>query len=74
MKYGFIEAHRDEFSLRRMCRVLDVHFSGFYEGVKRPLSNRALADQHQTALLKEAWEESGKIYGWPLSEFLGLLV
>ena len=30
MRYAFIEAHRAEFSVRSLCRVLMVHFSGFY--------------------------------------------
>ena len=30
MKYAFIRAHREEFGIRAMCRVLRVHFSGFY--------------------------------------------
>ena len=30
MKYAFIRAHQTEFGVRAMCRVLRVHFSGFY--------------------------------------------
>lgn len=30
MKYAFIRAHREEFDVRATCRVLRVHFSGFY--------------------------------------------
>ena len=29
MKYAFIGAHREEFGIRAMCRVLRVHFNGF---------------------------------------------
>jgi putative transposase len=46
-----------------MCRCLRLHQSGFYAWVKNPLSHRALEDERQTKLLKEAWEESGNIYG-----------
>jgi len=31
---------------------------------KNPLSNRAKEDIRQTELLKQAWEESGKVYGY----------
>jgi transposase len=30
LKYDFIQSHRREFRVRTMCRVLDVHPSGFY--------------------------------------------
>jgi putative transposase len=47
-----------------MCRVLAVHFSGFYAWVKEPLSQRALEDARQTDLIKQAWADSGKVYGY----------
>lgn len=64
MKYAFIEAHRAEFSVRSMCRVLAVHFSGFYAWLKEPLSQRALEDVRQTDLIQQAWADSGKVYGY----------
>ena len=64
MKYAFIEAHRAEFSVRSMCRVLAVHFSGFYAWLKEPLSQRALEDARQTDLIHQAWTDSGKVYGY----------
>ncbi|WP_407681507.1 IS3 family transposase [Profundibacter amoris] len=64
MKYAFIEGHRPLFSIRAMCRCLRVHPSGFYAWLKSPLSKRAIEDQRQTKLIKEAWDESGKIYGY----------
>jgi putative transposase len=59
VKYAFIEAHRAEFSVRSMCRVLCVHFSGFYAWVKEPLSVRAREDARQTELIQQAWADSG---------------
>ena len=49
-----------------MCRVLRVHFSGFYAWLKEPLSHRAQEDGRQTELIRRAWIESGKVYGYPL--------
>jgi len=54
VKYAFIEAHRAEFAIRAMCRMLMVHFSGFYAWLKNPFSKRAIEDQRQTKLIKEA--------------------
>ena len=44
MKYAFVRAHQAEFGVRAMCRVLRVHFSGFYAWLKEPLSLRARDD------------------------------
>ena len=64
MKYAFIKEHRPVFSIRAMCRVLRVHPSGFYAWLKAPFSKRAVEDQRQTELIKEAWKESGRVYGY----------
>lgn len=64
MKYAFIEVHRPQFTVRTMCRMLHVHPSGFYAWLKKPFSKRAREDQRQTELLKEAWQDSGKVYGY----------
>ena len=64
MKYAFIRAHREEFGIRAMCRVLRVHFSGFYAWLKEPLSHRAQEDARQTELIWQAWADSGKVYGY----------
>jgi len=64
MKYAFIRAHREEFGIRAMCRVLCVHFSGFYAWLQEPLSQRAQEDVRQTELIRQAWFDSGKVYGY----------
>ena len=64
MKYGFIRSHRSRFRIRTMCRVLDVHPSGFYAWLKAPLSPRAREDRRQTGLIKQSWLESGCVYGY----------
>jgi len=64
MKYAFIKAHRVRFNVRAMCRMLCVHPSGFYAWMKQPLSHRANEDIRQTMLIKDAWYDSGKVYGY----------
>ena len=66
MRYAFIAENRLIFAVRAMCRMLLVHPSGFYARLREPLSQRALEDQRQTVLLKQAWDDSGEVYGYPL--------
>ncbi|MCP1167329.1 IS3 family transposase [Limimaricola litoreus] len=63
VRYAFVAEHRSQFSVRAMCRCLRIQPSGFYAWLKAPLSKRAREDERQIELLKEAWVESGKVYG-----------
>ena len=36
----------------------------FYAWLKKPFSKRTVEDKRQTDLLKEAWEDSSKVYGY----------
>lgn len=47
-----------------MCRCLRIQPSGFYAWLKNPLSKRAKEDVRQTAMIRQAWEDSGKVYGY----------
>ena len=64
MKYAYIDQHRGQHPIRTLCKMLSVHPSGFYAWLNKPLSKRALEDARQTVLAKDAWEDSGKIYGY----------
>ena len=64
MKYAFVAKHRPLFSVRAMCRCLRIQPSGFYAWLKNPLSKRAREDARQTELIREAWKDSGKVYGY----------
>ena len=64
MKYAFIKRHEHEHSVRRMCRVMSVHPSGYYAWKGAPISARGKDDQRLLGLLKHAWLESGGIYGY----------
>ncbi len=63
MKHAFMRAHREEFAIRAMCRVLRVHFSGVHARLKEPMSLRARDDVRQTELIGQAWTESGQVCG-----------
>ena len=47
-----------------MCRCLRIQPSGFYAWQKNPLSQRAREDARQTELIRRAWKDSGKVYGY----------
>lgn len=65
MRYAVIARHRSEFSVRLMCRVLEVSVSGFYAYLERPLSWRALIDEVLMAHVRIAFTASGETYGAP---------
>ncbi len=64
MKYAFVAEHRPQFRVRTMCRCLCIHPSGFYAWLREPVCKRAREDARLTALLKQAWQDSGKVYGY----------
>lgn len=64
-KYAFIKAHRHEFDTAMMCRVLEVSRSGFYEWLRKPLSDRAREDQRLLRLIRASYAASHGVYGAP---------
>ena len=64
MRYAFVAQHRTLFSVRAMCHCLRIHPSGFYAWLKTPLCKRATEDVRQTELIRKAWKDSGKVYGY----------
>jgi len=65
VKYAFIQAHRDEFRLMSMCRVLNVHRSGYYAWLKAPLSPRAMVNETLSNQIRHFYDLSNGIYGSP---------
>ena len=64
MRYAFIERHEKSHAVRQLCMVMDVHSSGYYAWKKHPLSEKMRDDQRLLGLLKQAWLESGCVYGY----------
>jgi len=63
--YEFIAAEKASFTVRAMCRALEVSRTGFYAYRKRPASERAAAFQELTHKVVTVYEESGRRYGSP---------
>lgn len=64
MKYAFIQDHCGLWPIRWLCRLLELHPSGFYAWRQRPKSKRTLSDERLTGLIKQFWLESGGVYGY----------
>ena len=69
MKYAFVAKHRPLFPVRTMCRCLRIQPSGFYAWLKAPMSKRAKEDVRQTELIRKAWKDSSKVYGYRMTIF-----
>ncbi len=65
MRYRFIDAHRDEFEIQTMCRVLGVSRSGYYASRSRLSSQREQANQALVEHIKQVHRESRQTYGSP---------
>ena len=65
MRFRFIEDHRAEFPVVRMCKVLEVSPSGYYAWRGRPPSKREMANQELMDKIETAFKESGETYGSP---------
>jgi putative transposase len=63
--YEFIKAHRDQYSVQMMCRVLGVAPSGYYEWVQQPISKRAQEDARLLRLIRASFTASQGTYGAP---------
>jgi putative transposase len=65
MRFQFIEDHRDQFPVSRMCKVLDVSRSGYYAWRRRPPSEREMANQGLYKKVKAVYDRNYGTYGSP---------
>ncbi|MEM7469102.1 MAG: IS3 family transposase [Pseudomonadota bacterium] len=65
MKYAFIRAHCDEHAVVRLCELLCVSTSGYYDWYDRPESNRTRENRELTAKIHHFHQRSKAIYGSP---------
>ncbi|AXR33000.1 IS3 family transposase [Salmonella enterica subsp. enterica serovar Miami] len=64
LRYAFIRDNTCCWPVRLLCRVLDVHPSGFYSWLQQPHSQRHQADLRLAGQIKQFWLESGCVYGY----------
>lgn len=65
MKYTFIKAHRNDYPITLICKVMDVSRRGFYNWLNRPLSNRAKENQLLVEAISLIYFENREVYGAP---------
>ena len=65
MKYAWIENHRDEYTVSRLCRVLLVSRSGYCQWRVRAPSARSLANQALDTKVAAIHQGSRRSYGRP---------
>ena len=65
MRFQFIEDHRDECPVTRMCKALNVSPSGFYAWRSRPVSAREMANRELVKKIEAVYYDSYETYGSP---------
>jgi putative transposase len=63
VRYAWIEVHRDQFSVIRMCRLLEVSRSGYCQWRGRPPSERSMATAALDARVAAIHAASKRSYG-----------
>lgn len=64
-RYAVIAAHRAEFPVRLMCRMLDVSATGFYAAQRRPPSRHAQHDVQLQQVITTTFARCRSAYGSP---------
>lgn len=63
MRYAFIKANRQNHRVRKLCRVLKVSSSGYYEWLTRSISNRVKSNQQLLNEIRRVHNASRQAYG-----------
>lgn len=63
MKFAFIEKNRNQYTVRRLCRLLGVSTSGFYAWRDRPISRHRQYDITLMGVIRELHQGYRRCYG-----------
>jgi len=63
VKYAFMQEQREEFELKRMCQVLQVSRSGYYDWARRKESDRSQRDRTLLKEIRKVHEQTKEAYG-----------
>jgi putative transposase len=64
VRYAFIKAEAASHAVRTLCRMMQVHPSGYYAWCRQSESARAKEDRRLLGHIKHSWLESGSVYGY----------
>lgn len=65
MKYLFVQSHRSDFRVEKMCQAIQIQRSGFYTWRHRDRSALSLANELLLEQIQEVFANSRKTYGSP---------
>ncbi len=65
MKYGFVKEEQQHHSVQRLCKVLNVSRSGYYDWLSRQPSQRTLDNQALLVKVKTLYSQHKGRYGSP---------
>lgn len=65
MKYAYIQQQSATHAVERLCRILSVSSSGYYDWKGRPVSNKVRRDESLKIKVRISHAESHGIYGSP---------
>jgi len=63
LRYTWIKANRNDFSIIVLCNFMNVSRSCYYEWLNRPISNRDQENKILTKMIKEIFTKNRHIYG-----------
>lgn len=65
MRYNFIKVHKAEFTIEKMCKVLQVSKSGYYKWINSVPSKRSVRNEELTNQIRISYISSKRRYGSP---------
>lgn len=68
IRFRFVEDHRGVYDVKRMCAVVEVPRSSFYDWASGPTAAaqaRVSADTELAVVIEQVWRDSRRTYGWP---------
>ncbi|WP_156482474.1 IS3 family transposase [Wohlfahrtiimonas chitiniclastica] len=62
-KYAFVQNNSKRFSINRMCKVFDVHVSGYYQWINKKISIQSTHRNRCELIVKAAHQAKNGLYG-----------
>ncbi|MDT1026728.1 MULTISPECIES: IS3 family transposase [Pseudomonas aeruginosa group] len=63
VKYRFVNEHRHQHAITKMCQVLRIARAGFYQWLHKPVSDRERENNRLLQLIRDSYAASRGVYG-----------